>query len=143
MNKKNILSLFLLFVFNSCIPTLRNLIGNQVIDRYYSPLPQSTPFYIEVPYQIEDGFITIKAKMNNIGKDYNFIFDTGATTMVSDSVAKELKLEYGEILVLKDANGSNVNGMTYMTNLSIRELDIKNIRVNSSTLDIFKKKMQS
>lgn len=140
MNKKKILPLFLLFVFNSCIPTLRNLIGNHVIDRNYNPLPQSTPFYTEVPYQIEDGFITIKAKMNNIDKDYNFIFDTGATTMVSDSVAKELKLEYGKILVLKDANGSNVNGMTYMANLSIRELDIKNIRINSSTLDIFKKK---
>ncbi len=140
MNKKNILPLFLLFVCNSCIPTLRNLVGNQVIDRNYNPLPQSLPFYTEVPYQIEDGFITIKAKMNNIGKDYNFIFDTGATTMVSDSVAKELKLEYGEILVLKDANGSNVNGMTYITNLSIRELDVKNIRVNSSALDIFEKK---
>jgi hypothetical protein len=35
MNKKNILPLFLLFVCNSCIPTLRNLVGNQVIDRNF------------------------------------------------------------------------------------------------------------
>ena len=140
MNIKKITVLIILLSLSSCVSIVRSLIGNQIIDHNYEPLGQSSPFYVAIPYVIEDGFITIKARLNNSIKDYNFIFDTGATTIISDSLTQELKLEYGETSVTKDVNGSNVNGMTYRINLSIRELEIKNIRVNSSALDLFEKK---
>jgi hypothetical protein len=140
LNIKKIALLILLLSLSSCVSIMRSLLGNQIIDHNYEPLGQNSPFYVAIPYVIEDGFITIKAKINNSIKDYNFIFDTGAKTTVSDSIAQELKLEYGETAVGRDANGSNINGLTYRTNISIGVLQIQNIRVNSSALDLFEKK---
>jgi hypothetical protein len=45
-----------------------------------------------VPYTMAGHPIIIKAKLNNSEKEYNFIFDTGALTMIRQEVAKELDL---------------------------------------------------
>ena len=107
---------------------------------HYAPNSQKKLFYTEIPYKIENGFIIIKAKINNSIKDYNFIFDTGAITMVSEKLNSELKLENGITLVSRDINGNDVSGLSYLTTLNIGEINIENIRINSTESDLFSEK---
>lgn len=140
MTKKLIIYLFLLLLFNSCVSTVRSLIGNQIIDSNYNPLPQSAPFYTEVPYQIEDGFITIKVRINSSEKEYNLIFDTGAQTMISERLTQEVNLIDGASLVTKDINENSIIGLTYRTNISIGNLYLRNIRLETSPTEILGEK---
>jgi predicted aspartyl protease len=135
---KTVICIIPLFL-SSCSPIL-NIIGNKFIDSHYAPERQKSLFYTEMPYVIEDGFIMIKAKVNNSEKEYNFIFDTGATTMIPDTLISELGLKKGITMVSKDANNHDVVGSSFLTRLKIGDLNIDNIRINTSTSDIFSKK---
>jgi predicted aspartyl protease len=106
----------------------------------YAPNLQKNFFYTELPYKIENGWITFTAKINNSEKYYNFIFDTGATTMISEKLISELKLENGITSVSKDINGYEISGFSFLTNLTIGELNIDNIRIRSTESDIFSEK---
>ncbi len=139
--KYRITLLFIIFIsLTSCSTIIRNIFGNKLIDMHYAPNSQKKLFYTEIPYKIENGFIIIKAKINNSIREYNFIFDTGAITMVSEKLNSELKLENGITVVSRDINGNDVSGLSYLTTLTIGELNVENIRINSTESDMFSQK---
>ena len=59
-----------------------------------------------IPFTLEGGVILINAKLNHSDKVYRFIVDTGALTMISTDVAKELNLPKG-IEVKAGGTGGN------------------------------------
>lgn len=140
MKFKIILLLVILISLSSCSSIITNIFGNKLIDMKYAPNLQKNFFYTELPYKIENGWITFTAKINNSEKYYNFIFDTGATTMISEKLISELKLENGITSVSKDINGYEISGFSFLTNLTIGELNIDNIRIRSTESDIFSEK---
>jgi hypothetical protein len=96
---KKFISIPLLLGLLSCSTVVRNVFGNQLIDSHYAPKKQINTFYTEIPYKIEKGRIMIKAKINNSEKEYNFMFDTGAITIISDVLVPELGLKDGVTVV--------------------------------------------
>lgn len=138
LNYINKIIIILMFsILSSCTTIIKNLIGNQLIDNHYAPKPQIEPFYIKIPYKIENNFIVIKAKVYNSDNEYNFIFDTGGITMISEDLSKVLGLKNGNTIVSRDINGSDVVGMTYLTNLKIGDLNILNLRINTTKSELF------
>lgn len=128
-----------LLCITSCTSIVKNFLGNKIIDSNYNPNPQSELFFVEIPYKIEDGFITLKLKINNSELEYNFIFDTGAVSHVSERVFKELNISNTSPTERKDANGVISNGLTFKTDIKLQGLQINNIRFNTTNSDIFNK----
>ena len=124
-------------MLTSCVSIIRNVFGNQLVDSHYEPNQQIKNFYTQIPYFITDGYIIIKAKVNDTEKEYNFIFDTGATTYISEKLIVSLNLKNGINLVSKDVNGNNVTGLSFLSTLKIGELTIDNLRINSTNSEIF------
>ena len=63
-------------------------------------IEQLTLYIIDLQNQITE----LKAKVNDTEKEYNFIFDTGATTYISEKLIVSLNLKNGINLVSKDVN---------------------------------------
>lgn len=134
------LGIFIIINLCSCASFVSNTFGNQIIDSHYSPNPQIEPFYTEIPYEINNELIVVPVKFNNSSEEYKFIFDTGATTMITMDLANKLNLTNGITSVSKDINGNDVVGFSYLTNLNLGTLAINNIRINSFELEKFSKK---
>lgn len=128
------------FLFTSCKVIVQNVIGNHLVDMHYAPQKQTKEFYTSIPFRLENGNILLKVKVNNSRKDYNFMFDTGATTMISNQLINELDLKNGITIVSKDAFNNEISGMSYLTSLKINDLEIKNLRINSVDSVFFSKK---
>lgn len=60
-----------------------------------------------VPFALEGHPILIKARLNNSQKEYVFIFDTGALTIIRQEVAKELNLAKGIEIEGNDSAGKS------------------------------------
>lgn len=137
-NKLKLVSAILLFTsLFSCSSLIRSVLGNTLIDRHYAPDLQKQIFYIEVPYTIINGWIVLKAKINNSAKEYNFIFDTGAVSMISEHLIPEIGLKDGITKVSLDVNQNKVFGLTFLTNLQIGALSVSNLRIDTTTSEFF------
>lgn len=81
-----------------------------------------------VPFTLKVHPILIKAKLNNSPKDYTFIFDTGALTMIRREVAQELGLPEGVEVKASGAGGKSK---------TIELIELKSIIVgNMQVIDI-------
>lgn len=137
-NKLKLILVMLLFMsLFSCSSLIRNVLGNTLIDRHYAPELQKHFFYKEVPYAIINGWIVLKAKINNSEKEYNFIFDTGGVSMISENLISEVGLKDGITKVNLDVNENKIFGLTFLTNLQIGTLNISNLRIDTTTSEIF------
>lgn len=132
--------LFFLFFFNSCVPTFRHLIGNKLIDHNYNPKPQKNNFYLELPYEVQFGWIILKAKVNNSEKEYNFIFDTGALSMISEHLIPEVGLKDGTTMVSLDVNENKIFGLTFLTDMQIGQLKLSNVRIDATKSEVFSRR---
>jgi predicted aspartyl protease len=59
------------------------------------------------PFTLEGHPILIKARLNNSQKEYSFIFDTGALTLIRQEVARELDLPKGIEVEASDTGGKS------------------------------------
>jgi len=48
-----------------------------------------------VPFDLREHAISVRVKVNDNPKEYDFVLDTGALTMIDEKIAKELNLERG------------------------------------------------
>lgn len=60
-----------------------------------------------VPFSMKEHPILIKARLNNSQKEYTFVFDTGALTMIRQEVAQELGLQKGIEVEASDTGGNS------------------------------------
>lgn len=137
MNLKYFLLFIITLIFTSCVSIVRGVFGNKIMESNYNPLQQEQIYFVETPYTIEDGFVVIKVRINNSKKQYSFIFDTGADTVVSEDLLTELNILNAEKSVALDAHGQLSSGATFRTNLSIDSLLINGIRVSSTKSKLF------
>lgn len=140
MKFKILLILLSSLFLTSCVPIIRSFFGNKIIESNYNPLPQDQNYFVEVPYYIQDGLIVIKCFISNSKKEYKFVFDTGADTVIADEILSELNISNLEEAVALDANGQYSTGSTFRTELKIDSLLVRNIRVSSTKSNLFKQK---
>ncbi|PID77769.1 MAG: hypothetical protein CSB21_03480 [Deltaproteobacteria bacterium] len=62
-----------------------------------------------VPFSLDGHPIIIKTKLNNSSKNYNFILDTGALTLIKQEVADELELPIDLEITAKGSQGKTKN----------------------------------
>jgi hypothetical protein len=128
------------FFLTSCVPLIKGVFGNKIMDSNYNPLPQEQNYFVEVPYIMQDGQIVIKVRINNSEKEYNFFFDTGADTVISEELLSELNISNLEESVALDAHGHYSTGSTFRADLSLDSLFLRNIRISSAKSELFKQK---
>ncbi|MCZ8023654.1 MAG: retropepsin-like aspartic protease [Cytophagales bacterium] len=123
----------LILLSTSCSSILRRTLGNYFYKRDYlpTPLPKDNKFYSEIPYELQDGWTIIKVKLNNNPKEFRFIFDTGARSCISDSIAKELRIYPIRYAKSWDINGSVVDAGLYRINIAIGQFRLENVGVLS------------
>lgn len=128
----------MIFSLFSCKTVTLKMFGNTLTDKMYNPEKPKELFYTEIPYTIEDGFITLKVGFNNSDKKYNLIFDTGSNSYVSEMFLKELEIkELTNHNGGKDVHNQDINGDTFKTNINLNGLIVKNIRFISIKSVIF------
>jgi len=98
--------------------------------------PVADEFYETIDFEYIGGWIVVRAKIAGSDKDYPFIFDTGSTTIISDSLVKELKSEsFKTFFSGKDDDTTNAfnNQLLVLNRLSIGDVSFRN--VGSMVLD--------
>ncbi|QWX84855.1 aspartyl protease family protein [Cellulophaga sp. HaHaR_3_176] len=116
--KKLCTYLVLIFVSSSFI-TKKELIENQYIK--------------EIPFNFDYGVPIIKATINN--KEYNFLFDTGMPTVLSESISNDLNLKSIRSIMGMDINGNTKQESHVIVNeISIGEIGFKQIEALSTDL---------
>ncbi|MCL2132645.1 MAG: aspartyl protease family protein [Lentimicrobiaceae bacterium] len=92
-----------------------------------------------IHFKLQKDVVFIPVTIN--GKTYNFVFDTGAITVFSDSVAKELNSIQSEYSVMvSDAAGIEKKMNFYHTdNVQVGSLQFNNVCYAVENLDIFEK----
>ncbi len=91
--------------------------------------------YVEsvVPFTLEGHPILIKARLNNSQKEYSFIFDTGALTMIKQEVAKELDLPKGIEVEANDTGGkSKTIDLVKLDNIIVGNMVVQDCAVGVS-----------
>jgi hypothetical protein len=106
----------LLFIF-SCSPINKILEGGNL---------KETSFTERIPFNFEFGVPIIKVNIE--GKNYNFLFDTGAPTVISPNLATELNLKTAAKAKTTDSQGnSNPQNFVSIPNIKIGNLNFENI----------------
>jgi predicted aspartyl protease len=83
-----------------------------------------------VPFTLEGHPMLIKARLNNSHKEYIFIFDTGALTMVRQEVAKELGLPKGLDVEANDISGkSKTIDLVKLDNIIVGNMEVRDCAV--------------
>jgi hypothetical protein len=88
----------------------------------------------EIPFTFEYGIPIIKAKINN--KEFNFLFDTGMPTALSENLVERLDLNAMNSKIGSDVNG-NKQRESYVTlkKISVGGIDFENIETLSVDLN--------
>src|SRR4030043_1474500 len=118
---KNFLILFVIVVFlSSCtgFKAMKLVSGGESVPNKYT---ESV-----IPFTLEGHPILIKARLNNSQKEYIFVFDTGALTMIRQEVAKELDLPKG-IEVEADGTGgkSKTIDLVKLDNVMVGNMEVR------------------
>lgn len=95
-------------------------------ENFFSGSIAQSDFNETVHFQNVSGLMVISVTIN--GKVYDFIFDTGAPTIVSDELAQALHLEKTGTSTMNDGTKTTRKGETYM----IKELKIGKITFNNT-----------
>ncbi len=83
-----------------------------------------------VPFTLEGHPILIKARLNNSQKEYNFVFDTGALSMIRQEVAKELDLPKGVDVEANDTGGkSKTIDLVKLDNIIAGNMEVRDCAV--------------
>lgn len=87
---------------------------------------------ITIPIELYSDFIVVPTTINGI--TYNFLFDTGAPTCISEDLLKKLKLE-----VKDSVNGVDFYGnKKWVKQTTISNLQFKEFEINNKTVSIIK-----
>lgn len=80
-----------------------------------------------IPFEINGHPIFIKGRLNNSEEEYTFIFDTGALTVISQQVAKELKVQ-NEVEVEVRGSGGNTEtvNLVQLNSILVGNSEVKN-----------------
>lgn len=121
--KKFIILLIILSIFSGC-----SYYNKERISRKYNKgtIVQNDFFY-RIPFKYEHGFIMITVNIEN--DNYNFVFDTGAPTLISYELFEKLNYrKYNLPGSIRDSQG-NIGHASYtdIPELNIGELTYKNI----------------
>ena len=87
-------------------------------------------FVETIDFDYVDNWIVIKVKISGSDKEYPFFFDTGATTVISDSLLKDLNKNNYKLFSSssnKDTSNAFYNKLYIMNELSIGDVKFKNI----------------
>lgn len=118
---KKMLPLFAIIFFMQSCTTL------QIVKRVNGgKIALNTPIKSVIPFELKGHPILIKCRLNNSTKEYKFMFDTGAITLVTPQVANELELQDPIEIEL---NGTG--GETEKVNL----VQLKNVTVGKSVVE--------
>jgi hypothetical protein len=88
---------------------------------------------ITIPFDLEGHLILVTGQMNNSPKQYNFIFDTAALTVIDEHVADEFQLEKG--LQVK-GKGSGGKAETIRL-VKLRTIEIGKVSVTDCAAAVF------
>ncbi len=103
-------------------------------DAYLAETISPTAFYEVLPFQEVNGLIIISAKINEVEKQ--FIFDTGAATILDDNFAEELETDgIGKIKTF-DSNGAK-RKVDYVTleKIQLNTITLSNVVASISDFD--------
>lgn len=115
--KKYIYYLTLSLLLISCSP-IPKILNNGTI--------KETSFIEKIPFTFDYGVPIINVTIN--GKNYNFLFDTGAPTVISPDLAAELNLKSAAKAKTTDSqDNSNQQNFVKVPNIKIGNLNFENI----------------
>ncbi|MFA0960592.1 retropepsin-like aspartic protease [Roseivirga sp. BDSF3-8] len=104
----------------------------QVEEPKATPLPKP----VVIPFTLVDGLIFIKVKLGQTKDPLNFVFDTGATTCVLDSlVARQYDMTEMGQQSGKGAHGSSTYSLTSLDTLLVNEISLSNVTTVLVDLD--------
>lgn len=122
--------IFLLFHLSFCASQIPDLIKEGLINNS----SENNDFLYEIPFEYHHGEIIIKIEVG--GREYNFLFDTGGYTMITDAVRESNNFE-----TIAEKQLSGANQITKYTNvvkvdsLSLGGLVLKNVNAYQISLD--------
>jgi predicted aspartyl protease len=127
------LLLLILITFSNC----RLISAFKVRDAMQEEKIMQFGFKRALPFRYEKGLIVVEARIDN--EPYNFIFDTGASTIIDDDFAKKVKYKKIGIQKHKDTRGKNKKLKVIKINkVSIGGIDFSDIVTSISDLDNLK-----
>lgn len=87
----------------------------------------------KLPFEYDNQLIKLKARINNTPIDYSFILDSGAPTIISDSIVLKNHLNYVDSKLAYDANGLEQTFDLYkIKHFSISNKSFENVKVISN-----------
>lgn len=92
-----------------------------------------TNYIKEIPFNFDYGVPIIKSSIN--GREYNFLFDTGMTTTLSESIVKELNLKSISSVMGSDVNDNRQQESYVMVNeIIVGGISFKQVKTLSTDL---------
>ncbi|WP_321495699.1 retroviral-like aspartic protease family protein [uncultured Desulfobacter sp.] len=85
-----------------------------------------------IPFTLNEHPMLIKAKFNNLQKEYTLVFDTGAITLIRESIAKELNISSGLEVETKGSEGNS----TTIQLVTIDKISVGNMGVTDCATGI-------
>jgi len=114
-----------LLIFASFLPGCTAIKAIKLINSSEAVLTKTVDSVI--PFVLKGHLIIIQAEINHSGKDYTFILDTGALTMMKEKVAKKLSLPKG---IKIDAAGTGGNtkkiSLVNLDSVIVGGMEVKN-----------------
>jgi hypothetical protein len=133
---KFLIVLSLSLILPSCRSVLQNTLGRYTYKKEFLPSKSlKSDFHVEIPYEVIDGKIIVRLRLNAKQEELNFIFDTGARTIISDSLVKDLNLFPVASEQSEDINGYVSNTNLYKINVFISGFGIMNLGVLSKDFE--------
>lgn len=113
------------FIVITLLPLLTSCTIFKVIDLVNGGKPANNSVkQSSIPFSLDVHPILIKAKLNDSPVEYTFVLDTGALCMVSEKIAKELRMPEGVEVNAGDSSG-NIEKIRLTSLNSIRVGDMK------------------
>jgi hypothetical protein len=130
---KILMLLLMLITFSSC----RLISAFKIRDAMLEEKIMQFGFKREIPFRYEKGLIVVEASIDN--EPYNFIFDTGASTIIDDDFAEKVKYKKIGIQKSNDSRGKSKNKkVVKIKKVSIGGIGFSDIVTSISDLDRLK-----
>lgn len=119
---------------------MQHTLGRYMYVKEYLPTSSTKgSFYTEIPYEFRDGWIFVKVAINGSSKKYDFLFDTGAHSFISDSIVKELNIYPLYSTKSVDITGKVVYPNLHKVNISLGNFQSSNVGALSNDFKNFTK----